>query len=51
MDKVLNASNMSKEIIPKSQRFVTSTSQGQTFQKFEEHPKSVRVNMADLAGR
>ena len=30
---------------------VTSTSQGQKFQKFEEHPKSVRINMADLAGR
>ena len=30
---------------------VTSTSQGQKFQKFEEYPKSVRINMADLAGR
>ena len=27
---------------------VTSTSQGQ---KFEEYPKSVRIKMADLAGR
>ena len=32
-------------------RFVTSTSQGQKFQKFEEYPKSVRIKMADLAGR
>ena len=31
--------------------FVTSTSQGQKFQKFEEYPKSVRIKMADLAGR
>ena len=30
---------------------VTSTSQGQKFQKFEEYPKSVRIKMADLAGR
>ena len=30
---------------------VTSTSQGQKFQKFEEYPKSVQIKMADLAGR
>ena len=30
---------------------VTSTSQGQKFQKFEEYRKSVRIKMADLAGR
>ena len=34
-----------------SKLFVTSTSQGQKFQKFEEYPKSVRIKMADLAGR
>ena len=32
-------------------KHVTSTSQGQKFQKFEEYPKSVRIKMADLAGR
>ena len=32
-------------------RIVTSTSQGQKFQKFEKYRKSVRIKMADLAGR